>query len=71
MSQLVFAATTTIERREKLDSDDALVLHRAKMAHIKFSRGGAYQNFCHVFGPNPYVTRLVQLSCWVPRVWCA
>lgn len=27
---------------------------RCLQAHIKFDRGGAYGNFCHVFGPNPY-----------------
>ncbi len=45
--------TTTIERREKLESDDALVLHRAHIANVKYQHGGAWGNFVHVFGANP------------------
>jgi hypothetical protein len=50
---LVFKGTTTIERREKLESDDSLVLHRAQIANIKFQHGGSWGNFIHVFGKNP------------------
>ena len=45
--------TTTIERREKLESDDALVLHRAHIANVKYQHGGKWGNFVHVFGANP------------------
>jgi hypothetical protein len=50
---LIINGTTTIERREKLESDDALVLHRAQIARIKYDHGGAWGNWTHVYGRNP------------------
>eukprot|EP00455_Lapot_gusevi_P037436 TRINITY_DN4188_c0_g1_i1.p1 TRINITY_DN4188_c0_g1~~TRINITY_DN4188_c0_g1_i1.p1 ORF type:complete len:348 (-),score=104.61 TRINITY_DN4188_c0_g1_i1:90-1133(-) len=50
--RLVLGATTTIERREKLESRDERVQHKAQMAHAKYDHG-SYGNFCFVFGYNP------------------
>lgn len=51
--QLVLLGTTTIERKEKLESSDPVVSHKAKIAYTKYASDGAYANFTHVFGKNP------------------
>ena len=53
--QLVLGGTTTIERKEKLESIDPVVLHKAKLAFVKYSSGGMYQNWVNVFGTNPFL----------------
>lgn len=50
---LVCHAMSTIEYREKKNHGDAEVQHRWAVAHIKYDRGGAYENFKHVMG-EPY-----------------
>jgi hypothetical protein len=44
-------ALTSIERSEKRSSNNADVIHRFNIAHIKFDRG-YWQNFLHVMGPR-------------------
>lgn len=46
----VFNSLTTIEMREKRNSDDPLVKHRWEVSHVKFDRGSTFQNFQHIFG---------------------
>lgn len=47
---LVLNSMTTIEMREKQNSDSEEVQHCFKLAHLKYDRG-YWKNFCHVFGP--------------------
>lgn len=47
---LVFQSLTTIEYREKLHGTGDEIRHRWAVAHLKYDRGSAYQNFLHVFG---------------------
>lgn len=41
---------TTIEMKEKKNSDDKEINHRFQIAHLKYDHGW-WKNFCHVFGP--------------------
>lgn len=47
---LVLHAMTTIEMKEKKNSDDKEINHRFQIAHLKYDHGW-WKNFCHVFGP--------------------
>lgn len=47
-------AMSTIEYREKKNHSDVEVKHRWAVAHIKYDRGSAYENFKHVMG-EPYM----------------
>ena len=51
--QLILGGTTTIERKEKLESRDPVVAHKAKLCFMKYSHDGLYRNWCQVFGNNP------------------
>jgi len=48
---MAVAGLTTIEYQEKKGSKLPQTVHRFNVAHLKFSKGSGYQNFCHVFGP--------------------
>jgi len=48
---LTLSAMSTIELREKKNNDDPFVVHRFKVAHIKYDRGW-YSNLVHVLGPT-------------------
>lgn len=48
---LTASAMSTIELREKKNNEDPFVVHRFKVAHIKFDRGW-YGNLTHVLGPT-------------------
>ena len=47
---LVFSSMSTIELREKRNSDNSHVHHRWEVANTKFNEGSSYKNFIHVFG---------------------
>eukprot|EP01006_Ploeotia_vitrea_P034441 TRINITY_DN65753_c6_g2_i1.p1 TRINITY_DN65753_c6_g2~~TRINITY_DN65753_c6_g2_i1.p1 ORF type:complete len:339 (+),score=170.02 TRINITY_DN65753_c6_g2_i1:49-1065(+) len=47
---LVMNSLSTIELREKKNSDNEFIQHRWRVAHMKFDRGSKYENFVHVFG---------------------
>jgi len=47
---LVFNCLSTIELREKRNSDNSDVKHRWAVAHQKYDGGSAYANFAHIFG---------------------
>lgn len=47
---LVFNCLSTIELREKRNSENPDVKHRWLVAHQKYDQGSNYHNFAHVFG---------------------
>lgn len=47
---LVFNSLTTIELREKQNSDKPKVRQQWMIAHQKYDRGSRYSNFLHIFG---------------------
>jgi hypothetical protein len=47
---LVFNCLTTIELREKQNSDRGKVRHQWLVAHQKYDMGGRYANMVHIFG---------------------
>lgn len=47
---LVADSLSTIELREKRNSDNPQVQHRGAIANLKFNRGSRYENLAHVLG---------------------